>query len=57
MHKKMREAIAIRQRGTKKTQKPEDHAHASIMHGRKSIKFGFFRRFLVFFDQINSLRD
>jgi hypothetical protein len=53
----MREAIAIRQRGTRKTQKPEDHAHASIMHGRKSIKFGFFRRFLVFFDQINSLRD
>ena len=36
----MREAIANRQRGTRKTQKPEDYAHASILHRRKSIKFG-----------------
>ena len=53
----MREAIANCQRGTRKTQKPEDYAHASILHRRKSIKFGFLRRFLVFFHQINSLRD
>jgi hypothetical protein len=37
----MRETIINSQRGTRIPKKPEDYAHASIMHRRKSINFGF----------------
>jgi hypothetical protein len=46
----------IRQRGTSIPKDQKDSAHAHIEHGPKSIIFGLFRRFLVFFIQNDSLR-